>query len=127
MSRRVIICLECGREALHYARGLCGRCYSSRRRAGTLDEFPTQPWGLGLTVGDTCRRGHLITSKGDLAVSHPTLAAEGRGGLICRRCRRENQALHDLKRGRTRTVHPCPRCGVDWPVAGLCRDCRGVA
>ena len=119
MSRRIVVCLECGAEGPHSGRGLCSRCYSWRQRAGTLAEFPPLK-RLGVAARGACRNGHQITTEGDLAPNR-------QGGVTCRECRRETHARHDLKRGRSRTTYPCPRCGVDCPVAGLCRDCRRAA
>lgn len=33
-------CKDCGREMPIVGRGMCGKCYDARRKAGTLDEFP---------------------------------------------------------------------------------------
>ena len=121
MSRKKtkdIACADCGAEKPNEARGLCKNCYQRRARVGALDKFP--PVIHRLSVGDTCRNGHLIATEGDLI-------ANGLGRVACRECRRETQARHDSKRGRRSAAHTCDRCGIERPTAGVCRDCLEVA
>ena len=39
MSKKIAICLDCGREKTIMGRGLCSRCYQRHRDAGTLDQW----------------------------------------------------------------------------------------
>ena len=120
MSRKktkVIACADCGAEKPNEARGLCKNCYQRRARVGALDKFP--PVIHRLSVGDTCRNGHLIATEGDLASNE-------QGWVTCRECRRETQAAYDRKRA-GKPPRDCPRCGCSTFMPALCRDCRGAA
>jgi len=38
-GKRLIICVDCGREMPHAARNLCGRCHKANSKAGTIKQY----------------------------------------------------------------------------------------
>lgn len=41
MTTPSIVCPDCGLERLHYARGLCAKCYCRAKKARRLDDYPS--------------------------------------------------------------------------------------
>lgn len=145
-ARRVMVCIDCGQERKHAARGMCGRCWRRSRarnqRCRSCGEIRV------IAVGDRCnactyrQHAHPGTCR-DCGRDSPRLSASAR----CNRCmrRRLKQApctdcgvVSEIRaRGwcsacYTYRAHyraaTCPECRRELPVgpAGLCRICLAV-
>ena len=129
-ARRLIICVGCGQQAAHHAKGRCARCYpSTRARTATCaDCGQLRPQHRGGRCA-RCYR-HAQTVLADCAICHERRATQAG---TCRRCKQRRRAGGGTCTGCGRAVdrlwsgRRCARCAkTSWTV-GSCCDCLAWA